>query len=175
MTIPPPLAFALLTAAISPAPPPTGPEHGTMLRLEARAVAPPKTATTADAATTADTIACQGRARVIQASPLSAAEPKPLVWPASLGTGAGDPSAKDSVTPQTWPPSHGPGKNPRPSCWFLTSGAVAHSVHDQCLHEQRHRVPPTRIELAHVEAGELFEVGPSGGWFPKPRLMIFAD
>src|SRR4030081_682815 len=104
MTIPPPLAFALLTAAISPAPPPPGPEHGTMLRLEARAVAPPKTATTADAATTANTLACQVRARSIQNSLLSVAEPKPLVWPASLGTGAGHPSAKDSLTPQTWQP-----------------------------------------------------------------------
>src|ERR1700737_3957361 len=115
MTIPPPLAFELLTAAISPAAPPPGPEHGTILRLEARAVAPPKTATTADAATTADTLACQVPARSIQDSLLSAAEPRPLVWPTSLGTGAGRPSAKDSLTPKTWPPSDGPGKNPRPS------------------------------------------------------------
>src|SRR5581483_7338388 len=54
--VPPPLAFAVFTAAIRPAAPPPGPEHRTMPTLEARAAEPPRTATAA--AATAATPAC---------------------------------------------------------------------------------------------------------------------
>src|SRR5581483_5424335 len=74
MMIPPPLAFALLTAPISPAAPPPAPEQGTMLTLEARAVAPPKKPPTAATATTADKLACLVRARTIPDSLLPAAK-----------------------------------------------------------------------------------------------------
>src|ERR1700674_4551576 len=81
MIVPPPLAFAVLTAATRPAAPPPGPEHGTMLTLEARAVAPPRTATTADAATTANALARLLRERSIPDSLLSAAKAEAIVWP----------------------------------------------------------------------------------------------